>query len=320
MDDNNEKDKPGADARSALEAGEFSLARELYTKRLNQSPDNIDYQAGLFAAGFWDNRYETIKNIPSGRELASYYISEWDQFEKVIEDKGFKSEVLRSAMKAIMARAAEQYRIIFQKEGISSMDPASLEDLANCLIRIEDYQNAVEILRYARKMQPYRASLLFKLGDALCLAEDQNSFEQGLGAFRDGFLIQPAEFKMDAALSYPVTELLTELKDRFSANRDKMLMWIPARLMISSMYPGLRRLQDQELKQLTMETARLEKEMQRVQERYREKVQTRLLFYYAVLLCHYRFHEFNQEAIEDLENAINEVDPILHDIYVREKK
>ncbi|MCB1138206.1 MAG: hypothetical protein KDK23_05585 [Leptospiraceae bacterium] len=271
------------DALFSLQAAHFEEAKSLFASLLEQEPDNSEFMAGFYAAGYWANRSDQLSN-PEPARPGTGLMEAWDSFQDLAEKKGFAAtRSIRSVMRAVLGRASEQYRQKFQREGMAHPDFSDLEELGKCLIRIQDYGNAREILQYARRIQPTHSGIHFLLAECFLNEGEQESAERGLGFYRDGFIIQPTQFDPAYAFSSVVQETLQQLGEEKENDLDRILLWLPAYLMAQSQYSGLRRLNRDEVSQLQRETHRLEKDLENVMDKFKEKVQARLCFYYLAL-------------------------------------
>lgn len=290
----------------SLQAAHFEEAKQQFGELLQREPQNREYMSGFYCAGYWANRSSLLNN-PEPNRPGSGLMEAWDEFQELAEKKGFSSgPSLRAVMKSVLGKAADQYRQKFQKEGMAHPDLSDLEELGKCLLRISDYGNAREILQYAKRIQPTRSGIHFLLAESHINENDQENTERGLGFYRDGFIIQPAQFDPNYAFSSMVQETMKALGEEKDKDLDRILLWLPAYLMARSQYGGLRRLNREEVSQLQRETHRLEKDLETVMDRFKEKVQARLCFYYLVLhqaaVFVYQDLDYAKELLESLKN------------------
>ncbi|MEQ8352664.1 MAG: hypothetical protein RH862_14345 [Leptospiraceae bacterium] len=292
------------EALFSLQAAHFEEAKTAFGTLLEIDPDNTEYMAGFYASGYWANRKDQLTTLEPVRP-GTGLMEAWDNFQDLAEDKGFAStKSIRAVMKAVLGRAAEQYRQKFQKEGMAHPDFSDLEELGKCLIRIHEFGNAREILQYAKRIQPGRSGIHFLLAESYLNDGESDAAERGLGFYRDGFIIQPAQFDAGYAYSSVVQDTLQQLGEEKDNDLDRILLWLPAYLMARSQYSGLRRLNRDEVSQLQRETHRLEKDLDTVMDHFREKVQARLAFYYLVLhqaaIFVYDDLDYAKELLNDL--------------------
>ena len=110
------------DALLGLQSARFEEAKSIFAELLQSDPDNAEYQSGFYASGYWANRAEMARGSESPRP-GTGLMEQWDGFQEIAEKKGFAStRSLKSAMKAVLGRAAEQYRQKFQREGMAHPD------------------------------------------------------------------------------------------------------------------------------------------------------------------------------------------------------
>ena len=304
-----------------LTAGDFARAREDYGDLVENDPDNLEYICGFYTAGYWDNRKDRIGKLKPGRSRGDYLIKEWESYSNIATERNFPGcTTYVGAMKAILGMASEQFRVAFQEEGGAAVDGGVLEDLGRCLIRIEEYQQASEIMQYAVRMGRSEASLFFLLGESLASMEDERSRKRGWSYYRDAGFIDPQ--KIDPALigSEPASKVFGILYQARGENLERALEWMPAYLLSETFVAELRKLHPEEVEQLIYDCRRLNKERARVDERFADRVNARLSFYLLTLIHHYTFHEPIPDAVREFEDQLKEMTPALYQIYRDRKK
>lgn len=304
------------DALSALTHGDYARAKDLYGALLEDNPESPDYVCGFYSSAYWDNRGGQFLNQPQGKARGSALVQAWDQFERIAADREFQNlPSFHAAMQSVLGKAADEFRISFQDTGLAH-DSRILLDLGRCLIRMHDFANAVEILLFARKVKPTPPILLL-LGESLSAMgqQDREALIKGLGFYRDAFLIEPDVFDPSVVQSEPAASVLSALYVRFESSRDRASLWFPAWLMARSQMAGLRKLLPEEIREAAAELARLNSDLDRVVEKFKERVRARICFYILVLLSHHHFHDFNEDDVQELETRLAELEPDLYKEY-----
>jgi tetratricopeptide (TPR) repeat protein len=304
------------EAQEALAAGEFARAKDIYGSLLEEYPEESDYICGFYTSAYWDNRHSMILEAPPGKARGSALVEAWDQFEALANDKQFSGlSSFRTAMRSILGRAAEEFRLSFQDSGLTH-DSRTLAELGRCLIRIEDYANAAEILHFARKVRS-TPEVLFLLGEALCAsaAGDPETLAKGLSYYRDAFILEPDIIDPSLIASHPASDVFTRVYEEKDQNKELASVWFPAKLMSLAQRLPLRRLLPEEVKEISKDLARLSPDLERVVEKYKERVRARICFFILVLLQHHYLHDYNEEAIQELETRLAELDAHLYKEY-----
>lgn len=303
-------------ALRALQSEDFERARDLYGDLVEKYPEEIEYACGFYTAGYWHNRQNRIPAYKPGRIQGDWLVKEWEKFQVLAEEKNYQScRAFRGAMQGVLGRAAEQFRLAFQQEGRSGIDLAVLKELAVCLIKTQDYKNASDILNFARRTHPGNADLFFLLGESLCSLDRPEQQDRGLECYRDAFLINHASIDPTLISSQPAAGVFETLYREKKEKLETVIEWFPARLMLKSFRPGLRRLQPDEIDGLEHEIRRLNEDHTVVADRFQDRVRARLLFYHLVLLQHYRFHEKDTERQRRLEEGLKDLDPAAYKEY-----
>lgn len=320
----------GARFRTALDFlanGDFAEARARFGELLaNDDPDDPEYACGFYAAGWWFNREDRRTSLKEGRGLADWLMQQWDDFQTIADDRDFTGCLsFRATMRAVLGEAAENYRTAFQQEGASAVDGELLKTLAVCLIRLEDYANAADILLYARRKGRSDAVLFFLLGESLCsqagpqAADEEIPHEarvKGVSFYRDACLVNTAEIDPGLMASQPAAGIFGALYQDFDHDLERTREWFPARLHANCFhYEGLRRLSPAELEHLRQEASRLSRDLNQVVERFKEKVRATLAFFYLCLMHHYRFHANERESARAYEDRLKADVPQMYVVY-----
>lgn len=305
-------------ALSTLETGDFGAARTLFGELIQEFPDDLEYLCGYYSAGWWFNREEQRSGLKDGRAKGDWFMQEWDAFQRIADERDYAACLsFRASMRAILREAAEQYRIAFQEEGAAAVDTTLLKTLAICLMRLEDYADAAEILMYARRRQSKGdATLCFLLGEALCSQKRPEQMEKGLSYYRDALLIDPHAVDPGLMASEPATSVFADLYTRFEQNIERCYQWFPAYLHAHlASHAGLRALSQAELQHLRAESQRLAGDLETVVEKYRDKVRATLGFLYLCLIHHYRHHMRDRTSARQIEDRLKSVVPEVYTLH-----
>ena len=262
-----------------LEEGDFEHAWERYGKLVELFPEDPEYACGLYAAGYWKNRISAIAEELPGRARGAYLFREWDRFQRVAEEKQFESCLAyRAAMQWVLGSAAGELRSAFHAESGRSVDPALLVDLSTCLIRIEDYANAVEILRYTSRLHPGNARILFLLAEALCSSGEDGDRERGLACYRDALLLDPSVTDPTLIASETASSVFRSLFEQAGQDLERTLLWFPAHLSAASFRFQIRSLPEKDTQAWSDEITRLQASLKQVVDKFRDRVRARIAF------------------------------------------
>jgi len=305
------------DALDSLLQGNLKRAKELYGELLEQNPEEQEYICGFYTASYWENRTDIIRPEKTGREAASQLLKAWDRFESIGEEKKFLNcKSFGAAMKYIFGIASDNFRSAFQQEGAAG-DIDLLLELSRCLMRIENYSDAVEILQYARKFNKTNPRILFILGEAYLAPEEDELRGRGISLYRDAFFLDPNALDVSVIASLPVGEILKELYEYFEEDLKKTCEWLPAYLLADYFIPEIKKMEDAEIEQAVTEIRRLRKDMDRVVDEYKNRVKSRIAFYALILIHHFTFFEKDTSLVREYENILQETSPLLYERYRR---
>ena len=299
-----------------LDSGHCKEAKEQFAALLQLEPKNIEFQAGFFCAGWWLNRESSSQLYRPGRPLASWLMQEWESFAKKAAQRGCQSCLcFQRTMHFVLNEVASNFRQAFQEEGAASADPNLLRELALCLIQLEDYNNAVDILHYARTKNSHDPRLSFLLGEALCSRNSKKEdIDRGLSCYRDAFLIDLHITEPRWIASQTVSQIFTKVHQKYQEDLELTLNWFPAYLMAASFTHSLTQLKRTTLKEIDAEVQRLLKEKERVAEKYRERLYAALSFYLLALIYHYRSSEKQPHLAREYESKLSQISPELYEL------
>ena len=305
------------EALKHLDSGNQKKAKELFSVLLQQEPENLEFQAGFFCAGWWLNRENSSQLYRSGRPLASWLMQEWESFAQKASERGYQSCLcFQKTMHFVLNEVASNFRLAFQEEGAASADPSLLKELAICLIQLEDYNNAVDILHYARTKNPHDSRLNFLLGEVLCCRNSKKEdIGRGLSYYRDAFLIDLHITEPRWIASQTASQIFTKLHQKYQEDLERTLNWFPAHLMAASFAHSLTQLKGPHVREIDLEARRLLKEKERVVEKYRERLYAALSFYLLVLLYQYRCSENQAHQAREYEGQLSQISPELYQLY-----
>ncbi|MCB1326956.1 MAG: hypothetical protein H7A21_20395 [Spirochaetales bacterium] len=296
----------------ALYQGDFAEAYRLYGDLLERRPDSVEAQVGFYAAGYWRNRLEQEQLPRSGRALAAYLMEHWEAFEVIADERGYPgTEAFAAAMKAVLGLAAENLRHAFQEEGTSGVDLELLKQLGICLVRTEDYQNAAEVLNYARKKNDSDAFLMFLLAECYCHL-GAGYLDRGLSLYRDTCFTDHQAIDPVYITSEPAAPLLERLYREHDNNVQAALDWFGAWMQLRSLRATLRQLHPREIEYLNSEIRRLTRDLDTVIDKYKDRVRARLCFYHLALFHYYRYQEISREEARNHEAALEALSPELY--------
>lgn len=297
-------------ALRALEEGDFDHAYDLYGRLVELFPENPEYACGFYSSGYWRNRQDNIEAEAAGRARGTYLFTEWDRFARVSEEKEFESCLsYRAVMQWVLGTAAAELRGAFHSEGGRGVDADLLIDLSVCLIRIEDYSNAADILRYTARLHPQNARVQFLLGEALCSSGDDSQTARGLTLYRDALWMDPASADATLISSEPASTVFRALFEEMQQNLERTTDWFPAYLSAKSFAFQVKAIPEKAAQAWSDEYSRLQASLKSVVEKYRDRVRSRMAFILLELLrCAHQVsdHASIQEAEELLKNLAPE--------------
>ena len=303
-----------------LEQGDFEHAWDRYGKLVELFPEDPEYACGLYAAGYWKNRLSAIAEEAQGRARGAYLFREWDRFQKMAEEKEFESCLAyRAAMQWVLGNAAAELRGAFHAESGRSVDPSLLVDLSTCLIRIEDYANAVDILRYTTRLHPGNARILFLLGEALCSSGAEGDKERGLACYRDAFLLDPSVTDPTLIASETAASVFRDLFSEAGQDLERTLLWFPARLSAASFRFQVRSIPEKDTQAWSDEISRLQASLKQVVEKFRDRVRARIAFLLLeILRCAHSIKDHG--SIEAGEEMLRNLAPDVYAAYKDARK
>jgi len=140
---------------------EYPPALEEYRQALELQPDNKEAGAGVVQVLLWMGEFEEAREELARFRQAHPADPQGDALQRTIETM----ETQREAARAISAPASEEYfRALIEKE---PNNVAARLELADALLRREDYPGAIEQLRAATALRPEDDAITLKLARVL---------------------------------------------------------------------------------------------------------------------------------------------------------
>ncbi|TGL63790.1 hypothetical protein [Leptospira sarikeiensis] len=237
-----------------LSEGEFELARNGFDSLLEENPENPEYASGFYISSFWDHRIDRIHLTKEGRERTGLLLEFLKDFESVYKTKSYPKDLsYHSAMNSILQETTDQVRIALRKEGIQSLSPALIAELAYRLLLAEDTELASEVLRDSSGLEKFSPELLFFRAEC---AYQTGNHSQGLLLYRDAFLKEPSAIRLESVRSEPILSAINILREEFK-EEGELKEALPVLLLERAVFKEIRKMSDKELEQIRTELFRL---------------------------------------------------------------
>jgi len=290
-----------------IEDGDFKIAISKLDELLNINPEYPGLIPAFRTAKFWDNRTDYLKKFKEGKETATFLMEEWAKFDEYSHEVDIlKSNAYKSAMRFIFLKASHHYRIAFQKLEDQTGKFDLLLNLGDCLLRLEEYKNAIEILEYAKNSFTSNARLLVILAESHFHLDD---IPKSLLYFREAFFINPTEIDLSLIKSKPILELI-EIISKERPNTPNIKEWIPIYGFLSDIFYVRKNLHRHQIDLIEKEIVKLEVVYQRMnKEQIKESnALPRLINKYLWLLDYYEFQNYNFENLSEIKKRLISLD------------
>ncbi len=290
-----------------ISEGNFREAIKKADALMNVNPEYPGLIEAFRTAKFWHNREKELKKTPEGKKTADFLMEEWASFEDYASFKDIKtSSAYRAVMKFIFFRAAENYKLAFQKNEDTDQRFDLLLNLGECFLRLKEYKFAVETLEYAMNSYKSNAKLLFILGESYYHLDD---IPKSLLYMREAFMIDPSQIDLSLIEAQPVNEIIDSLKGSDRNFRD-IREWIPIYGFITDIFYVRRNLSKHQVESLKKEVFNLEKSYSRLgaDDIDNTNVLPRMINKYLWLLDYYENQATNPETLEQIRTRLIAID------------
>ncbi len=292
-----------------LKEGEFENAKHIFFELLDIDPSKQECIAGYYISSYWDNRIEIILSTREGKDRGNLLVDMFNQFVQEITKRNFpKNETYESLTYCILSEASTQFRIAYQKEGMSGLDRNVLSNLAMCLIRIGDYKNARDILDYSKKFQDLSMQNLFY--EAECLYHLGEHAKSRL-YYRTAMLNNPDLLNLEIVKSEPLATAILELGEQFES-LDEIREIIPVYCLEKHLITEIRDYTREEVNQIFLEMMRLESNLNTEKPELKFKLNCRIL-HLGLTILDTLPGQINSELSKKVKNKINLIDPEILD-------
>ncbi|GBF38109.1 hypothetical protein [Leptospira johnsonii] len=249
-----DQDRKYEEAIKHLSEGEFELSRNLFDSLLEEDPENPEFASGFYISSFWDHRIDRIHLTKEGRERTGLLLEFLKDFDSVYKSKSFPKELsYHSAMKSILQETTDQVRIALRKEGIQSLSPGLIAELAYRLLLAEDTDLASEVVRDSSGLERFSPELLFFRAECTYLSGHHS---QGLLLYREAFLKEPSAIRLESVRSEPIFSAIQILKEEFK-DEGELKEALPILLLERGVFKEIRKMSDKELDVYRSELFRL---------------------------------------------------------------
>lgn len=234
-------------------------------------------------------------------------MEEWGSFEDYAAYKEMKSSsAYKSAMRYIFFKAAEQYKIAFQKNEETDNQFDLLMNLGECFLRLKEYKYAVETLEYAMNSYKTSARLLFILGESYYHLDN---IPKCLLYMREAFQVDPSMVDLSLIESKPILEIIEAIKKSGKSIRD-VREWIPVFGFITDVFYVRRNLNKHQAESMKHEVLNLENSLNRLNSDDIEatNILPRMINKYLWLLDYYEHQNINPENSDQIKNRLISLD------------
>lgn len=290
-----------------ISEGNFQEAIKKSDHLMNINPEYPGLIEAYRTAKFWSNREKEIKKVAEGKKTADFLMEEWNSFEDYAAYKEMKSSsAYKSAMRYIFFKAAEQYKIAFQKNEETDNQFDLLINLGECFMRLKEYKYAVETLEYAMNSYKTSARLLFILGESYYHIDD---IPKCLLYMREAFQVDPSMIDLSLIEAKPIQEIIESIRKSGKSIRD-VREWIPVFGFLTDIFYVRRNLNKHQVESLKHEVFNLENSLSRLNSDDIEatNILPRMINKYLWLLDYYEHQNINPENSDQIKNRLISLD------------
>lgn len=294
-------------AVNLIRLGDFTAASRQFRAVFEANPENVEAQAGIRAAEFWNNRSETIRSMPSGLEKGRFLKTEWNRFEDFLGEGNSRSSLPVEAVRTyIFTEAIHCFSHAYNNT--ISPDIGLFHDIGECYCNIREYARAIQTFEFAWDLKRDDSRILARLADAYhAWKEDADTWKKARLLFREAFLYEPENIELERLTTPWMLELVRKTEEAgFSG--DEVALWLPLFAAAEHQFNVKRELEDHELSLLTGQVYALEKEIRQPGAETR-RIMPRLLNRYLWLIDHYQVEENDTVKVDILKKKFQEMEP-----------
>ena len=135
-------------AVNLIRLGDFTTASRQFRAVFEANPENVEAQAGIRAAEFWNNRSEAIRSMPIGLEKGRFLKTEWNRFEDFLGEGNSRSSLPVEAVRTyIFTEAIHCFSHAYNNT--ISPDIGLFHDIGECYCNIREYARAIQTFEFA---------------------------------------------------------------------------------------------------------------------------------------------------------------------------
>ncbi len=295
-----------------LKNAELEKAYDELTESLSDDLENDDVEYALKAVKYWLARFSEAKQATTPMERGEFMISCWKPFLSFINKQGESREVIIYALKqAVFLLALKFYSELFaHKKELQEAEP--YRKIGICYKTLGDYDEALNFLKYAAKLDENSAPILAELADCYaCYGETKLSKV----FFREAFFINPSEIELQFLESELIVKLIERVKN-LGVKTEYIAEWLPIYGRLDGVFTVKRELRSVEFGQLKQKIFLMECEIKEASNEQKERMVPRLINYYFWLIDHYVAVQEDKAKIDDILLRIKVWDKNIYDCYI----
>lgn len=201
------------DALYYLRNGEFDKAKAIFSRLLDNDPEDPHWITGFYISSFWDNKVDYLLRLREGRERGRSLLGYLDSFEKEIQNRNLeKDDSYEVASTCILEEITHHLGIAFRLEGWNGLESESIQGLASSHLRLGNFQKALDILEFRTDSKFRKPELSYLKADALMGLGREN---EGMEIYLLCFMDDPTKLPVESIQWAPILKLYTDLRNRF---------------------------------------------------------------------------------------------------------
>lgn len=297
---------------SLLMDGNFYKAYELIEESITKEKRVDDLLLQHRIIKYWINHLEVLDKIENDYEKGLAFLNEWNEFLKYVEKHKMQNVDEINAIHYFVHNKAVTYLLNAKKEK-STNDISLLLKISYCFKEIAKYEEAIETLKYAYKLD-HNSQILFMMADCYYLKGD---IEISKLFFKEVFFFENSLTLLDFDLiSCDKIFELIEIAKKNGFNEYEAIEWIPIYGILNEFFDIRREVTEEEIGKLKNEIIELEK-IYYVDISSKSSLEPVLLKKYILLIEYYTFQKPDNNKRTQYLNKIKNINPIIFEELIK---
>lgn len=302
----------GKNINSLLMEGKFNEAYALIEDSISKEKKVDDLLLQHRIIKYWINHLEVLNKIKNDYEKGLAYLNEWSEFLVYVEKHKMHNVDEINAIHYFVHNKAVIH-LLNAKQEKNTNDISLLLSIAYCFKEIAKYDEAIETLKYAYKLD-HNSQIMFLMADCYYLKGD---IEIAKLFFKEVFFFENSLTLLDFdVISCDKIFEIIEIAKKNGFEEYEAIEWVPIYGILNNFFDIRRELTEQEINKIKQEIIELEK-IYYVDVTSKSNLEPVLIKKYIILVEYFTIQIQDKNKREQYLNKIKNINPVLYEELIK---